>query len=73
MKFAVLTGAGASRDLSSSPDEPLPLMSDWAQRLRERLGPELSQMATLNHAESGPDFEETLGALFRWAEMLRVQ
>ena len=48
-------------------------MSDWAQRLRERLGPELSQMATLNHAESGPDFEETLGALFRWAEMLRVQ
>jgi len=41
-------------------------MQDWAERLRGRLGRELSVMTTLDQADSGPAFEETLGALFRW-------
>ena len=66
----LITGAGASRDLNAADAEPLPLMQDWATRLRAALGPGLAQMTTLDKAETGPDFEETLGALFRWRDSL---
>lgn len=66
MRLLVLTGAGASHNLAALPDEPLPLMEDWARRFRERIGPDLTSMSTLDRAESGIDFEKTLGALFAW-------
>lgn len=65
-RLLILTGAGASRLLSRVPDEPLPLMQDWAERLRARLGPGLAGMSTLDSANTGLEFEQTLGALFAW-------
>lgn len=67
-KLLLVTGAGASRNLSAFPDEPMPLMADWAERLRQSLGPELSSMSGLDGAQTGPEFEETLGSLLRWQE-----
>lgn len=69
--LVLVTGAGASRELGH-PDMPLPLMTDWAQRLRKDIGEPLSAMTGLAAAETGPDFEETLGALFRWLEALEL-
>jgi hypothetical protein len=66
----LITGAGASRDLNAADTQPLPLMQDWARRLRDELGPGLAAMTTLDKAETGPEFEETLGALFRWRDSL---
>lgn len=60
----LITGAGASRDLNAGDTEPLPLMQDWATRLRGELGPGLAQMTTLDKAETVPDFEETGGSRF---------
>jgi hypothetical protein len=65
----IITGAGASAGLGRD-DIAMPLMADWAHRLREEIGAELTEMSTLNHAQTGPEFEETLGALFRFAESL---
>lgn len=70
MRLLLITGAGASTDLSSDPSHPLPLMGDWAERLREKLGGPLSQMACLDAAKDGIEFEETLGALFRWLDTI---
>jgi hypothetical protein len=70
MKLLLITGAGASRNLSADPSMPMPLMADWAETLRADLGPDLARMATLTGAASGADFEETLGALFRWYDQL---
>jgi hypothetical protein len=70
MKFVLITGAGATHRLSAIPDEPLPLMKDWAARLRERLGGPLAELTTLTQASTGPEFEEILGALFRWESSL---
>lgn len=72
MKVVLVTGAGASKDLGAFPDEPLPLLSDWARRLRERLGAHLAEMTGLNDAKTGPEFEEILGSLFRWDETLEL-
>jgi hypothetical protein len=69
MKLVVVTGAGASRDLSAT-DTPLPLMETWAERLRERIGSQLSAMSRLDEARDGVEFERTLGALLRWEATL---
>jgi hypothetical protein len=43
-------------------------MADWAERLRAKIGVNLSRMTGLASAEDGVQFEETLGALFRWLD-----
>jgi hypothetical protein len=70
-KLLLITGAGASTELSSDENYPLPLMGDWAERLRAKLGPGLSAMSGLEEAsDNGVKFEETLGALFTWLQSL---
>ncbi len=69
-KLLLITGAGASVNLSMHPDEPLPLMGDWARRLCEHLGPGLAEITGLQSAADGMQFEETLGAIFRWLNAL---
>ncbi|MEA2496539.1 MAG: SIR2-like domain [Thermoleophilaceae bacterium] len=71
-KLLLVTGAGASTSLSSDPERPLPLMLHWAQRMRERIGTNLSEMTGLDRAADGVEFEERLGALFRWLQGLDV-
>jgi hypothetical protein len=65
----IITGAGASAELGHD-DASMPLMATWAQRLREEIGRSLTTMSTLDQAKTGPEFEDTLGALFRFAETL---
>jgi hypothetical protein len=69
-KLLLVSGAGASTELASDSDRPLPLMVDWAERLRAKIGTGLSAMTGLDTAQDGAAFEETLGALFRWLESL---
>lgn len=69
-RLLLITGAGASAPLSSDAARPLPLMADWAERLRAKIGVDLSKMTGLTDAADGVQFEETLGALFRWLEGL---
>jgi hypothetical protein len=70
MKLLLITGAGASRKLSVDLDRPMPLMQDWATKLCENIGPSLASMTRLAEATNGVEFEETLGALFRWHDQL---
>jgi hypothetical protein len=70
MKLLLITGAGASRNLSADPDKPMPLMADWAETLRSSLGPDLASMTSLTDAATGVQFEETLGGLFRWHDQI---
>ncbi|HEV7772103.1 MAG TPA: hypothetical protein VGO48_02305 [Conexibacter sp.] len=70
VRLLLITGAGASHRLSLIEDEPLPLMHDWALRLRAKIGPGFSSMTGLSGATDGVEFEETLGALFRWSDSL---
>ncbi len=68
-RLVLVTGAGASTNLSNEEDRPLPLMADWAQRLREDLGPTAEALG-LQADTDGVDFEETLGGFFRWLEVI---
>lgn len=66
LRLLVITGAGASRNLSTSPKRPIILMDGWADVLRENFGPELSQLYGLDSVNDGQDFEELIGEMFRW-------
>lgn len=70
MKLLLITGAGASRNLSVKPEEPMPLMADWRQTLCDSIGHGFAVSSGLDQAETAQKFEETLGALFRWGEQL---
>jgi hypothetical protein len=70
MRLVLVTGAGASRELGHAGQ--LPLMPDWAAELRRELNSRESGLADaigLTAGMSGPDFEETLGALLRWRDL----
>jgi len=69
-RILLITGAGASTELGKDGDPPLPLMAEWAERLRTKIGPDLSEMTGLIAAHDGVAFEETLGALMRWHQGL---
>ncbi len=70
MRLLLITGAGASRNLNASGSDPIVLMDGWAQVLRDRFGPELSELLGLHLVKSGQDFEEHLGELARWLELM---
>src|SRR4051794_40808375 len=72
MQLVVVTGAGASKDLGID-GEPLPLMGDWSDRLCSALDAReqfLASACGLEVGLSGPEFEEALGTLLRWRDML---
>lgn len=69
MRLVLITGAGASRNLSVDESEPIVLMDGWAAALRERFGPALSELLGLSGVVSGQDFEEHLGELTRWLNL----
>jgi hypothetical protein len=70
MKILLITGAGASHNLGLN--EPLPLMSNWADSLcialdeREK---SLADACLLTPGMSGPEFETNLGLLLRWEKV----
>ena len=68
----IVTGAGASRRLSTG--KPLPLMSDWSDALVDALNEEeptlAEQVMRLAKGLAGKDFEETLGAFLQWSQTL---
>lgn len=68
----IVTGAGASRRLSTG--NPLPLMSDWSDALVDALNEEeptlAEQVMRLAKGLAGEDFEETLGAFLQWSQTL---
>jgi hypothetical protein len=70
MKLLLITGAGASRNLSVDSERPMLLMTDWRERLCADIGDGLAQSTGLDRAETGEQFEETLGALFRYREQM---
>ena len=69
-KVVLITGAGASKKLAREGAPDLPLMEDWARVLREHFGEQWASMAGLDLPSTGQEFEETLGALFRWGDSL---
>ncbi len=68
MKLLLITGAGASRNLSVDPERPMLLMTDWRERLCAKIGNGLAKSTGLDQAETSEQFEETLGALFVYHE-----
>ena len=72
MKLLLITGAGASRNLSVDPDNPLPLMSHWASRLCDDIGQRMAAATGLANVKTTAEFEETLGAIFQWFETISL-
>jgi hypothetical protein len=70
MKLLLITGAGASRNLSVDPENPMPLMTDWRERLCAAIGDGLAKSTGLDQAETSEQFEETLGALLVYHEQM---
>lgn len=71
MDLLLVTGAGASRELGK-PEDPLPLMPDWANALCSALDGAESGLAgrcALSEGMGGEEFEEALGLLLRWEQM----
>jgi len=71
MDLLLITGAGASRELGK-PDDPLPLMPDWANALCTALDdeePSLAAKCGLSEGMGGEQFEEALGLLLRWEQI----
>lgn len=70
MRCVIVTGAGASRELGR--DNPLPLMGDWANALRDALNERTHGLADaigLKAGMSGQQFESTLGTVLRWHDL----
>jgi len=69
LSWLIVTGAGASRELSSS-GEPLPLMGDWSNSLidhLERVANGSARELKLRRGLEGDVFEERLGDFLRWS------
>jgi hypothetical protein len=70
MDLLLITGAGASHNLGH-PDDPLPLMHEWANALCSALNvvePNLAERCRLNEGMDGEGFEKALGELLRWEQ-----
>ena len=70
--LVLITGAGASRNLSSS-RAPMPLMADWNEALRKALEEQdlsLSSMVGIHRGQTGPDFEKAIGDFLTWQRLL---
>lgn len=71
MDLLLVTGAGASHNLGQ-PDNPLPLMPEWADALCTALDKAESQLADRCRLAPGmgsEEFEKALGELLRWEQM----
>jgi SIR2-like domain len=71
MDLLLVTGAGASHNLGQ-PDNPLPLMPEWANALCTALNdaePGLANRCRLSEGMDSEQFEEALGELLRWEQM----
>jgi len=72
MNLVLVTGAGASRNLGLA-DEVMPLMPDWSNQLCEALDAREAKLAASCHLKPGlsaEEFEENLGLLLRWAQVI---
>lgn len=72
LDLVLVTGAGASRDLGTS---PFPLMADWSAALRKHLGSKgmhLSDVVDLPDGANGYQFEERLGTFLREAQAFQA-
>jgi hypothetical protein len=61
--LVLIVGAGASRALGAA-GRPMPLMTDWAETVRQALSkvdPALNEMIGLSSGQSGPEFERAIG------------
>ena len=70
-RIVLVTGAGASHALGRD-KKPLPLMPEWSRRLSAAMDAHetgLSNALGLK-TDSGPEFEQNLGAFLAWANDL---
>ena len=72
--LVLVTGAGASRDLARD-QKQMPLMHEWSGFLcgvLNELEDGLAAACGLQPGMSGPDFEEQLGKVLKWDEMISL-
>jgi hypothetical protein len=71
--LVLVVGAGASRNLSSSSETPMPLMEDWNEVLRRALTEQdsaLPGMVGIHYDQAGPEFEKAIGDFLTWQRSL---